>query len=155
MSLRHPNKLDRLMPVYEYRCPLGHEFEQFCSVALWESKRHCPHCTLMADQIISAPLLVKSAPDVCYDSPIDGRPITSMQARQEDLKRSSCRPYDPDLKSDQDRRVKQDEAALDQAIEATVEEAVTKMDGRTRGRLASELLEQGVDATVERTTPHA
>ena len=41
------------------------------------------------------PQLIKPMPD--YQSPIDGRPITSRTARKEDLKRNGCVPYEPSL----------------------------------------------------------
>lgn len=104
-------------------------------------------------QIITAPLLVKAAAAVCYDSPIDGRPITSMQARREDLKRNNCTPYDPMARQDYDRRVKDSEAELDKAIEATVEEEIHKMPSAKRRKLYSELTEQGMTAEPVRL-PH-
>jgi len=90
------------------------------------------------------------APDVSYTSPIDGKPITSQQARNEDLKRNNCTPYDPEQKTDYARRMKDSEAALDKSIDAGVEEAIAKMPTAKRGKLYSELTEQGLDANVVR-----
>lgn len=41
------------------------------------------------------PQLIKQMPD--YQSPIDGKAITSRTARKEDLKRNGCVPYEPSL----------------------------------------------------------
>jgi hypothetical protein len=87
-----------------------------------------------------------------YDSPIDGRPITSWDARQEDLKRSHCRPYDPEMKKDAERFRQAQDAALEASIEATVEEAIEKMPTAKRGKLMSELTEQGVGVEYARST---
>ena len=96
--------------------------------------------------------MVKVAQDVCYDSPIDGTPITSWAARQEDLKRSNCRPYDPEQKTDAANRRKAEEAALDTMIEAHAEEVTEKMTTAQRGKLYSELTEQGTTAEIVRTS---
>jgi hypothetical protein len=103
--------------------------------------------------MITAPLLVKAAPNICYDSPIDGSHITSWDARREDLKRNGCREYDPEMKTDYHQRIKDSEAKLDATIEAHVEEAIEKMPTAKRGKLYSELTDQGVQADVIRTTP--
>ena len=102
-------------------------------------------CGKVGTQIIGAPLAVKVAEDVCYDSPIDGSPITSWEKRQEDLKRNGCMPYDPGMKQDYERSIRESDAALDQAVEQSVERAVEKMPTKQRGKLYSELVEQGVD----------
>lgn len=143
------------MPMYVYECPAGHRFEQFRSLLQAVSTSFCQEHQQVANQIITAPLFVKASPTVCYDSPIDGRHITSWDARREDLKRSGCREYDPEMKKDHDRRLKESEAQLDATVDASVEEAIEKMPTAQRGKLMSELTDQGVQADVIRTTPHA
>lgn len=101
-------------------------------------------------RVIYAPM-VFVRPDVCYDSPIDGRPITSMQARREDLARSGCIEYDPEMKTDSNRRVIESEKALDRSVDAFVEESIEKMPGAKRERLANELA-AGTDAEIVRLT---
>ena len=140
------------MPIYIYRCPEGHVSEDFMPMS-----RHCPiiicqQCGMSACQVITAPLLVKVAQDVSYDSPIDGAPITSWAAREEDLKRSHCRPYDPEMKTDYTNRLKQEDAALDRSIEAHAEAVTEKMTTAQRGKLYSELTEQGTTAEIVRTS---
>jgi hypothetical protein len=98
--------------------------------------------------------MVKVASDVCYDSPIDGKPITSWQAREEDLKRNGCTAYDPEQKMDYANRLKESESLLDKSIEVSVEETIAKMPTEKRGKLYSELTEQGVQADVVRVTPN-
>jgi putative FmdB family regulatory protein len=42
------------MPTYEYRCPKGHEFEQFFrSISSAESQMKCPECGEVAERRIS------------------------------------------------------------------------------------------------------
>lgn len=139
------------MPTYTYACGQGHVFEQYSSLAGFQAMRICD-CSALATLVITPPLSVTVAPDVCYDSPIDGRPITSWAQRQDDLARSGCRPYDPGMKDDADRRITQDRAAFDQSIDATVEEAIEKMPTHKRGKLYSELTQEGVGVEYVRST---
>ncbi len=144
------------MPTYVYQCPecLKQE-DHYQTLQDFEDYGFaCMECLADMEVVIGAPLLVKTAADVCYDSPIDGRPITNWQARQEDLKRNNCRPYDPEMKTDAARVRKEAEDKLDQQVDVTVESAIEKMDGRTRGKLASELLDQSADVNVVRSTPN-
>jgi hypothetical protein len=96
-------------------------------------------------------MMVKIAADVCYDSPIDGKHITSWAAREEDLARSGCRPYDPEMKTDAARHRREMDDSLDKAVDATVEEAIEKMPTKQRGTLFQELTEQATDVMYQRT----
>src|SRR6476660_7987370 len=43
------------MPTYEFRCPLGHEFERFYrSIGTAEAQTACPQCGQMAERFMSA-----------------------------------------------------------------------------------------------------
>jgi putative FmdB family regulatory protein len=43
------------MPTYEFRCPLGHEFEKFYrSIGTAEAQTACPECGQMAERLMSA-----------------------------------------------------------------------------------------------------
>ena len=43
------------MPTYEFRCPLGHEFERFYrSINTAEAQTACPECGQMAERMMSA-----------------------------------------------------------------------------------------------------
>ena len=138
------------MPIYEYVCPEGHVSRRYLTLsqfAVSDRTAQCA-CERMGQLRITAPLMVKACADVRYDSPIDGRPITSWQARQEDLKRNNCVEYDPEQKTDYHNRLKESESSLEKSVEATVEEAIEKMPTAQRGRLHSELIEQGLNTEV-------
>lgn len=139
------------MPIYTFLCHNGHRYERFLRVASLEEVQMC-FCNAPSEVTITPPLMVKVAQDVCYDSPIDGKPITSWAQRQEDLARSNCQPYDPEMKTDYTNRVKASERELDQAVGETVEEAIAKMPTQKRGKLYSEMAEQGHDLAVVRGT---
>ena len=43
------------MPTYEYRCPLGHEFEKFFrSIGTADAQVACPECGQIAERMMSA-----------------------------------------------------------------------------------------------------
>jgi putative FmdB family regulatory protein len=43
------------MPTYEFRCPLGHEFERFYrSIGTAEAQTACPECGQMSERMMSA-----------------------------------------------------------------------------------------------------
>mgnify|MGYP000001543302 CR=1 FL=1 len=133
--------------LYEYECPNGHTFERVLRVVDYLLPQMC-ECGQWGKKIISAPTIFAST-DVCYDSPIDGRPITSMKARLDDLARSHCTPYDPEIKKDYTRRIERQQAALEKSVEATVEATIEQMPARKRERLESEL-RAGADVGPER-----
>ena len=139
------------MATYEYRCRNGHEFERILPVADYKTPQRC-ECGAEGRRILSLPRLMMKR-EVNYDSPIDGRPITSDRARREDLARHNCIEYDPGMKQDAQRRVVEDERKLDKAVDATVEAEISRMPARKRERLEAEL-KGGSDVSVERLTPH-
>lgn len=141
------------MPKYVFKCPDGCAFEQFMTLGQYlQGVYLCPLHGLQSMPVIQAPLMVKVAADVHYTSPIDGRPITSHAARNEDLARSDSIPYDPGMKQDQQRHQDESQRALERDIDQSVEEAVEKMSTSERGRLHSELVEQGAGLAIERST---
>ncbi len=137
------------MPTYEYSCACGTLFERILKVKDYDQPQTC-ECGAIARKRVSRPI-VFVAPDICYDSPIDGRPITSMQARIEDLARAECVPYDPGMKQDYQRRIARGEAELEAKIEATVEAEIERMPTEKRERLHNEML-GGMEAVPERRT---
>lgn len=141
------------MPRYDYQCACGTRFEVITRMTQVREQEVC-RCGLLAARVFSAPALV-CPQDVCYDSPIDGSPITSRQARLEDMKRNGCVEYDPGMKADRERRIKDDERALDRSVDEFVGKTVTKMDSKTRGKLYSEIVHQGADPVYTRSAPDA
>jgi putative FmdB family regulatory protein len=51
------------MPLYEFRCPSGHDFEKFYrSISSAPSEEKCPECGAMGHRLISAAGLVFKGP---------------------------------------------------------------------------------------------
>lgn len=140
-------------PLYEFVCSSRHHFERYLPVADYRTPQNCD-CGAPGRRIISVPMLLIRSKDICYDSPIDGRPITSMAARLDDLARSGCREYDPCMKQDYHRRIEREEKQLEAAIESTVDAEIAAMPSRKREHLASEL-QHGANVGVERITANA
>lgn len=137
------------MPLYQFQCAEGHGFERFVPLAEFEQVQACD-CGQPSQRVIGAPMLVSGQPECRYDSPIDGRPITTWAQRRDDLARSNCRPYDPEMKTDYQARVQASARALDESVGQSVEEAIAKMPTATRAKLYSELTEQGAHLNLER-----
>jgi hypothetical protein len=110
----------------------------------------CEQCDLAAVRIFTPPIMVKASQDICYNSPIDGRPITSQAARRDDLARHGCIPYDPEMKTDADRKQRERQDSLDRAVEATVAREITKMPTAKKAQLRKEVMNQGLTAEVVR-----
>ena len=135
------------MPTYVYECPREHRFERILRVADYLQPQMCK-CGRWGKRVITAPTVFASK-DVCYDSPIDGRPITSMKARRDDLARNNCTEYDPEIKKDYARRIEREQLQLERSVEATVEATIEQMPVRKREQLETEL-RSGADCTPER-----
>ena len=138
------------MPLYSFRCDQGCHEERYLPLAEYDAAQVCASHRAMMWRAISAPMMLKIQPNVCYDSPIDGRPITSMEAHREDLKRNNCVAYDPEVKTDTKRRQRESEASLAREMSDTVEAFVEQLPTKRRGRLMSEMTEQGQDIVLAR-----
>ena len=141
------------MPLHDHRCKeCGELEERFIPLeALGDVQTHA--CGGELERVFFRFPFATVQPDVAYESPIDGRVITSMAARKEDLKRSGCIEYDPEMKKDQQRRIERDAAALESAVDKTVDEEISRMQVRKREKLEAEMA-GGMDVTPERITPN-
>lgn len=141
------------MPLHDLRCPkCGVHYENV--VVQLDSMMVCENC----EPPVELEIFWRKAPaafvqqDICYDSPIDGRPITNKQARIEDLRRNDCVEYDPGVRQDAARRRKQEEADLDKSVDATVDEFVATAPVRKLEKLEQEI-RAGASVDVVRSTP--
>jgi len=143
------------MPVYVYACPeCLHSFEKFRSVAQFQRTEDCPVCDAVARQVITAPMVIipahmSATGESGYRSPIDGRPITTAAQRREDMARNDCVEYEPGMRQDVDRRVIEDEKALDRAVDETFDREIAKMPAAKLERLDAEM-SAGMSAEVAR-----
>ena len=80
------------MPVYEARCNECGKIHEYVRKA--KDYLDTPTCCGVRTEkvILTAPM--GYVEHIHYTSPIDGKPITTKQARVEDLKRNHCRPWE-------------------------------------------------------------
>lgn len=139
------------MPLYEYRCGNQHLTRKLYRVRDYVEAVDCDQCDLAAVRIFTPPVMVKAAPDVCYDSPIDGRPITSHAARRDDMLKHDCIEYDPEMHKDAARRRQDQQAAFEAGVEETVSTEIARMPSRKRQQLVKEVVNMGADLEVNRS----
>lgn len=136
------------MPIYEYLCDCGKEFDRYLPLSNYLDKQYC-ECGKVAAKVIRTPPLGFVEKFEAYDSPIDGRIISSKQQRVEDLARSGCIPYDPEMKKDTVRRQEEAQKKLEAEVDTFVEQQFESMDSRKKESLTAEL-QSGADINIER-----
>lgn len=140
------------MPTYTYQCEGGHVFERYLRLSQLDDRQWCESCNRAMTRIITVPALAFAQPEIRYDSPIDGRPITSWAQRREDLDRNHCQPYDPEMKTDANNRVKESTQNLEKAMGETVEAQIEKMPSKKREKLYNEITRAGAEVEYHRAT---
>ena len=139
------------MPLHDYLCLNGHRFERVTPIAELSATQHC-NCGAASQRVFMKFPAAYVQADVHYDSPIDGRPVTTRQARIEDLARNNCVEYDPEMKKDATRKHAEQDSKLDRELDATVESEISRMPARKRELLAQEL-SAGADLNYVQSTP--
>lgn len=137
------------MPLYEFECPNGHKFDHYASLKQFRRHRKCKTCGKRAGLVVSV-LAGYVQRECIYDSPIDGRPVTSWRQRRDDLARNHCQEYDPGMKQDADRYRRQRDASLDKSVDEFVEKSIHQMPSRKREMLIREL-DAGTDVEITRS----
>lgn len=140
------------MPTYEYLCKCGKVTDRVMRLSEYGTPQFCEcgETSPMQKVILTAPTgFVQS--DIHYQSPVTGEVITSRAKRIEDLARHGCVEYDPCMKQDYQRRIKDKEAAIDKSIDTTVDAIFDQMPARKKEQLVAELA-SGVDVTPVRQT---
>ena len=135
------------MPIYEYFCRSGHAFERYLAVKDYATPQVC-ECGAASTKQLSAPMVLADLPG--YASPVDGRWVEGRRARREDLARNNCVPYEPSMKADHARRLKDSNDAIDRKVDEHIENEIARMPARKREKLEAEL--RSSDLTVERST---
>lgn len=90
-------------------------------------------------------------PEFGYESPTTGNIITSDKARREDLAASGCIEYDPEMKTDQRRRIEAQDAKLDKEFDESIDKAIWALPADKKEKLEAEM-SGGLDVDVVRTT---
>jgi putative FmdB family regulatory protein len=122
------------MPTYIYKCDSCGTFEKVSSMKEHKNYAFCK-CNRMAFQVITKPMLIIPK-EISYLSPVDGTPITNKKERSEDLARNGCVEYDPCMKQDADRRIRESDKAVDDAIDQAVHEGIASFSAEKQAQLA-------------------
>lgn len=143
------------MPLHDFECPACKQvYEQFVPMnqldKIYACGAHNPPVELVK-VFLKAPAGYVQ-PDICYDSPVDGRAITSKHARAEDLRRNNCVPYEPGMRQDMERRQQAEARQLDAGVDATVDEFFATAPSRKLEKLEQEL-HAGAAVEVSRASP--
>jgi hypothetical protein len=142
------------MPTYLYECGSSRKrFDRIARISEHQSIVEC-RCGAMASQIITPPRVIipahmSATGQSSYQSPIDGRLITTAAQRREDMARNDCVEYDPGMRQDVDRKVAADELALDRALDETFDREIAAMPAHKLERLDAEMC-VGMNAEVAR-----
>jgi len=124
------------MPMYHYACSCGHQETAFRHI---EQRHQGPECHGRMELRIMPTAIHADLP--AYQSPIDGRWIEGRAARQEDLKRNNCRPWEglKDERAHADA-VKQDaDRKFEQSIEAGTHAVLNGMSAEKQHLLKSQM----------------
>jgi len=135
------------MPTYVFHCPRGHQFELFRNIRDFVREVPC-ECGETGRLIVQRTIGYVQG-ECRYDSPIDGRPITSWAQRKDDLARAGCQEYDPEMRKDADRARRLSDERLERSMSETVEREIEKMPAVKRERLHNELA-AGLSPEIER-----
>lgn len=136
------------MPLYDIKCSQSGEiFERHIPLVKFEEPIICA-CGAMATRVISTPMF--SVDNTDYSCPITGKRISSRGEHRENLERQGCRVLESGETEATTRRREADDAALDKAVEETVEREIYQMPSEKREKLHNELVHGGLDAVVER-----
>ena len=133
--------------LYDYECKKGHLFNRILPLADYNVPQIC-ECGAISTKLIGAPSLLKRR-EIRYQSPIDGKPITTDAARREDMARSGSIEYDPGVRQDYQARIDRGNAAIEKTIDSAVEAEIQHMDSGKRERLYAELA-GGAEVDVQR-----
>lgn len=135
------------MPIYVYKCENGHEFDVYKKIKDIDKKVVCECGQAAKRKIVPTMINCDIQPWDRYISPASGKLITSYKERREDMKAMGCVDYDPGMKTDYQKRIKNDDLALDKAIDQTVEMEIEKMPSHKKEKLENELKHSDIEYT--------
>jgi len=113
------------VPLYEYLCREHGRFEGWATMDKRHDLQKCPKCPSFSRFVVSAPRVFCDYP--AYISPATGELVEGRRARQNDLAKSGCRPYEPGEMKDAQNAQKLQDAQLDAKIDEAVERTAVEL----------------------------
>lgn len=127
------------MPIYDYKCPKGHEFDRFLALKDYTKEQTC-ECGLFARKVIKPTMINCDMQNWdAYKSPCSGKLITSYKQRKEDMEKHGCVDYDSGVRQDGINNQKRIDAKIEKSVDETVEKAFDAMPLRKKEKLETEL----------------
>lgn len=137
------------MPLYDFRCAEGHEFERFVKLEAFDDAQECS-CGAPCQRLLSAPMF--SVDSVGYSCPVTGDWVGSKREHSENLKKQGCRVLEPGETEAATSRRRSSDEALEKAVDITIEREIESMPSEKKETLYNELTRGGVTAEIERRT---
>lgn len=137
------------MPLYDLQCDQGHRFERMIPLEKFEEPILCD-CTAPAQRLISAPMF--SVDQTGYTCPVSGEWIGSKHQHQNNLAKHGCRVLETGEKEAAAAYRAKEDAALDKAIEGTVERQIESFSSEKKETLHNELINGKLDLAVDRAS---
>jgi len=136
------------MPLYDFKCGEGHQFEKMVPLRDFEAEVLCS-CGAPAHRLISTPMFTVDS--VGYNCPISGRWIGSKAAHRDNLDRQGCRVLETGEHEEKAafRKAKDDD--LENRLDATIEKTIEAMPSAKKETLYNELVNGQLDLSVART----
>jgi len=113
------------MPVYEYRCGVGHVFERVLPVASYLEPQRCDCGQAGQKVILHAPRVFSDYEG--YESPGTGKWVEGRVARERDLRECNCRPYEAGEMREMVKRQEANERQLDRVVDEVVETTLAEI----------------------------
>ena len=136
------------MPIYSYKCPTcSRKRDVFKRLAELDRVESCLNCGFAMNRQLSAPMVKGDYPG--YSCPITGKWIEGRRAHEENLKKHGCRVLEAGETESAKRTWAAEDAALETAVESTVEEFVETLPTEKKERLAAEI-QSGLDVELTR-----
>lgn len=135
------------MPMYDLLCANGHKSERHIPLAEFEAPIVCD-CGAAAHRVISAPMF--TVDHTGYNCPITGAWIGSRRAHTENLAIHGCRVLETGETEAAASHRRAADAALDKAIENTVEREIDSWSSAKKESLHNELVNGKSDLSLVR-----
>lgn len=135
------------MPLYDFRCAFGHEFEKFVKLEDFEAPVKCA-CHEPAIRVIRPVRF--SVENVGYDCPITGEWIGSKSQHENNLAKHGCRVLETGETEQSKAAASRAEAEFEKRLDETVEKEFESMPSAKKEALSNELT-AGVDLGYARS----
>lgn len=113
------------MPVYEYRCRRGHEFERILAARDYLLPQTCDCGEAGQKVILHAPRVFSDYEG--YESPGTGKWVEGRAARKRDLEECGCRPYEEGERESAMKQQDANERELDKVVDRVVESTLAEI----------------------------